>query len=103
MPPRFQDEETFPDNREQIVRACLTVLRERRFAVKETDIPQGWIRARAPMSSRSWGENLTITVSTNGKTEIISESRVRTTLVDWGKNKANVNELLSRLRSALGS
>ncbi len=45
----------------------------------------------------------TITVHTDGQTEVIIECRVRTTLVDWGRNKANVHKVLAGLRSALGS
>ena len=103
MAKRFSDEETFPGTKEQITRVCFTVLRECRFAVKQSDAARGWIRARAPMTFLSWGENITITVRMNGNIEIISETRVPTQIVDWGKNRANVNELFSKLRSALGS
>ena len=103
MAARFWEEETFPSTKEQITRACFTVLRECRFAVTESDVAQGWIRARAPMGFRSWGENITITVRMNGNVEIMSECRLPTPIVDWGKNKAYENELVSKLRSALGS
>jgi hypothetical protein len=53
------------------------------------------------MSLRSWGENITVTVGTDGTTEIVSECRFPTQFVDWGKNRANVTRLLSMLRLTL--
>ena len=53
------------------------------------------------MSVRSWGEDITVTVGTDGTAEIMSECRFPTQILDWGKNRANVTQLLSTLRSTL--
>ena len=103
MAVRVRDGETFSDTKELITKACFTALRECRFTVIESNDVQGWIRARAPMSFRSFGENIIVTVHMSGKIEIVSESRFFTQTFDWGKNRANVNKLLSKLRSALRS
>lgn len=100
---RFRDEETFPGTKEQITTACFTALKECRFKVTESNDAQGWIRARAPMSFRSLGETIILRVHTSGTTEVFSESRFLTQISDGGKNRANVNKLLSKLRSALRS
>ena len=101
MTAHFWVEETFPGTQEQITGACFTALSECRFTVTESNDAQGWIRARTRISFRSWGENITITVQMSGKTEIVSQCRVPTTIFDWGKNRANVNKLLSKLRAGL--
>lgn len=101
MASSYRSYETFPGTTEQITEACLQALRECRFSVEDSSVAQGRIRARAGISVRSWGENITVTVGTNGNTEIVSKCRMRTTTADWGKNRANVNKLFSVMRSAL--
>jgi hypothetical protein len=71
------------------------------MTVTASNITQGSIRARARVNVRSWGENITVTVGADGKTEIVSECRVPTSVVDWGKNRSNVNRLFSLLRMTL--
>ena len=53
------------------------------------------------MGLRSWGENITI-VSADGRADIKSSCR-GIQLVDYGKNKANVNALFSALEQLLPS
>lgn len=103
MAVRVRDGENFPGTKELITKACFTALKECRFTVTESNHAQGWIRARAPMSFRSMGEIIIIKVHVSGKIEVVSESRFFTQHFDWGKNRANVNKLLSKLRSALRS
>ncbi len=103
MAARFQAEETFYGTREQIVTVCVKVLAECRFTVTGWDIVQGWVRARAPMGLRSWGEDITVTVGTDGHVEIASQCRFPTQMLDWGKNKANVTKSFTGLRQALAS
>jgi hypothetical protein len=103
MAPSYRSYETFPGTTEQITKACLQAIQECRFSVQDSSVTQGHIRARARINFRSWGENITVTVGTNGNTEIVSESWMPITTADWGKNRANVNKLFSIVRSALAS
>ncbi|MFG2045220.1 hypothetical protein [Dactylosporangium sp. NPDC048998] len=100
MAARFRAEETLPGTREQIVTVSVAALQACRFVVIDSDGDRGWIRARAPINVRSWGEDITVTVGADGQVEIVSECRLATQILDWGKNRANVAQLLSKLRSA---
>ncbi len=103
MAAKYRSYETFAATTEQITEACLKALQEYRMPVVASDLAHGLIRARARMSVRSWGENITVAVGVDGQTEIVSECRMPTTLFDWGKNRSNVNLLFSFLRTALAS
>jgi hypothetical protein len=103
MASSYRSYETFPGTTEQITEACLQAIQECRFSVQDSSVTQGHIRARAPISFRSWGENITVTVGANGNTEIVSKCRMPAATADWGKNRANVNKLFSILWSVLAS
>jgi len=52
------------------------------------------------MGMRSWGEKITITVGADGRTDIKSACR-GIQLIDYGKNKANVNALFAAIGQSL--
>jgi len=66
------------------------------------------IAARTGMSFTSWGENLLIKVepSAEGRAHVTVTSTLKMQLVDWGKNKKNVEALVAsatgRLERATG-
>jgi hypothetical protein len=64
------------------------------------------VGARIPWSWRSWGEDLDVTIIREDaeSTDIIvkSTSSVKTTIVDWGKNRINVDKLLAQIDQRLG-
>jgi hypothetical protein len=51
----------------------------------------------------SWGERVTVDVRKEGIVEIASESKLPTTLVDWGKNLENLSKVLDGLKDALSA
>lgn len=63
------------------------------------------VTGRVGVSARSWGDLLTGTVLTGpGATRVTveSKSRLPTQIVDWGKHRKNVNEVLSRVSAPNG-
>lgn len=54
----------------------------------------------------SWGENITVTLSMSPnnmvRVDVRSECSVPTQIIDWGKNKENVNAIFSFIYAHLG-
>ena len=92
----------FPGIREQINQACLEAVRQSGFKIRESDLAAGHISARARVNFRSWGENIHVCVDSEDRVDITSKSRYPLTLVDWGKNRWNVERIFTRLESLLG-
>ena len=68
------------------------------------DIADGVFTARVPMSTSSWGERLTVTVSPLDRgTRVTARSTCSFPLqiIDWGKNRRNVTRILARVESQL--
>jgi hypothetical protein len=91
----------FPAARDQVFQACMQAVSQCGFSIVESNAEAAQIKARSSMGLRSWGENITI-VSADGRADIKSSCR-GIQLVDYGKNKANVNALFSALEQLLPS
>jgi len=79
-------------------RAADAISRSPKTSVKHADVDAGLIEARIGVSWRSWGERLTVRVQgqaeDQAEIDVLSEPLLRTTIVDYGKNQRNVDELL---------
>ena len=65
--------------------------------VTEADSSTGKLEARMPITFRSFGERVQVEVSgADGDVllRVRSASRLRTTLIDWGKNADNLQRFL---------
>ena len=93
----------FPGTREQISQACLEAVRQSGFKIRESDLAAGQITAKAGVNLRTWGENIHVHVGPGDRVDIISASRWPLTLVDWGKNRWNVDRIFTRLATLLVS
>jgi hypothetical protein len=70
--------------------------------VKSYDIQLGRILIRTSMSMKSWGEDLVIQLSpAAGGTELRIHSSSRLQVVDWGKNRQNLDKFISLIASCL--
>ena len=79
----------------EAVRATLLSLwgcEEKAPAVFESDIG---------FSLYSGGERFTVDIAEEGVIKIASESKLPTTLVDWGKNQGNITKFLGALKETL--
>jgi hypothetical protein len=63
------------------------------------------VSARIPRSWRSWGENLNVNIIHEDAQSVAviikSTSAVKTTIIDWGKNRSNVEKLLAQIHQRL--
>jgi hypothetical protein len=87
---------TFAAGSDEVFQACMKAVSQCGFRIAESNPEAGQIKARVRMSMRSWGEHITITTSAAGRVDIKSSCRW-IQLIDYGKNKANVNALFSAL------
>ncbi|MGC5003955.1 DUF1499 domain-containing protein [Streptomyces sp. DT203] len=75
--------------------------------VTSSDSESGHIEAKVGMSWRSWGETVTIVVQPQGSSSssvcIESRPRLRITVVDYGKNRQNVERIVGALTAGGGS
>lgn len=92
----------FAGTREQVNQACLEAVRQSGFKIRESDLAAGQISGKARVNFRSWGENIHVCIDTENRVDITSKSRFPLTLVDWGKNRWNVERIFARLESLLG-
>lgn len=96
MPASYKSSKPFPASGSAVFQACLQAVPQCKFRVVSSNPESGEIRARASMGFRSWGENIAINVSGDGRVDIKSSCR-GIQLVDYGKNRANVDSLFSAL------
>jgi hypothetical protein len=99
---KYQGTARYSAARADIVRASAAVAEQCGFKVEETSPDAGSLRARAGFSFRSWGENITVQVDDAGAVQVTSQCLMPTQLVDYGKNKSNVNRFLAGLSARLG-
>jgi hypothetical protein len=90
----------FPVGRDQLFQACVNAVSQCGFKLGAVDPGSGHITATAGMGMKSWGEKITITVGAEGRTDITSTCR-GIQLVDYGKNKANLNALFAAIGQSL--
>ena len=80
-------------------------------AVKETlrllwgyeEYPPGLFYSIINMTFQSWGERVTVDVRKEGIIKIVSESKVSTTVFDWGKNDENLQKVAKGLKYVLST
>jgi hypothetical protein len=102
MPASYESYMTFPSGKDEVFQASLRAVQQCGFRIAESDPEAGRIGARTKMGVRSWGEIVTIAVTPDGRTDIKSSCR-GIQMVDYGKNKANVNALFSAIGQLLPS
>jgi hypothetical protein len=96
MPVNREDSRTFSAGRDQVYQASMQAASQCGFNITESDPEAGQIKATTRMGLRSWGEHITISVSADGRANIKSSCR-GIQLVDYGKNKANINAFFAAL------
>ncbi len=83
-----------------VLDAFTRVLPQIGFRVSTVDPARGMVFAARPTSLWSWGENVTIQVGQVAPTEP-SEARVDSALafglVDWGRNRRNVEKIVAEI------
>jgi len=98
------DPEVYPFDYQLVFASACEALPAAGFRVLSADPATGVIQATSDLSAASWGENLAVQLGSAqaGETTVIFHSNLKFGLVDWGKNKRNVNRIRDELRRRLG-
>jgi hypothetical protein len=98
------DAAMFPKNWFEVYQAAVNVIPTLpKMKVKSADQGTGRIIAGKGVSMLSWGEEVIIDVweVSPGKAGVRVTSQLKAQLVDWGKNKKNVGEVLDAIAGTL--
>lgn len=89
---------------EKVFEEAKNALSDCEFIIQKTDEESGIIKAYVGASFRSYGENITITISETEKgTHVTAYSKARAVIFDWGKSGENVNNFFAALNERLHS
>ena len=100
MPSTYNESRIYAASRQVVFAQTVAALNALGFRVKNSNEANGVIEAERDISVRSWGEKIKITITpTNGGSQVNVESKSAYPLqaVDWGKNKENVQRILTDL------
>jgi hypothetical protein len=100
MAAKFHDVRQFPGTRDQLIQASQEAAQRSGFKIRQADPATGRLEARAGFSFWSYGENISVQAG-DGTVDVRSECLFPTQLVDWGKNKRNVNRFFGNLAALL--
>jgi hypothetical protein len=104
VPPKASATVTIDSQLDEVWPVVIELVRDAKGRNVTADDATHTIKAGAGMSIFSWGENITVEAKAAGlRTELTirSVSAMPLTLIDYGKNKANVNRLTDRLKERL--
>jgi hypothetical protein len=88
--------------RKLVFKEALNVLNVLGFKVENCDEISGVIEAKKGASFRSWGEHIKISITlSDGGSKVHVESHEKYQVVDYGKNKENVQRILTELDNRL--
>ena len=100
MPSTYNESRNYAASRQVVFAQTVAALNALGFRVKNSSEANGVIEAERDISVLSWGEKIKITIaSTSGGSQVNVESKSAYPLqaVDWGKNKENVQRILTDL------
>jgi hypothetical protein len=103
IPASYQRSMKVPGTREQVTQACVDAVRQSGFRVTRSDLTAGQVSAHTRISLRGWGESIHIYLGAGNQVDITSESVNGFTIIDFGKNRSNVNRIFGHLESLLGA
>lgn len=101
MGARYQGAVRLPGTRGQVIAASQEAAGRSGFRVKAVDPAAGLVHAETRTSMWSWGEKVTIHVDGYNQVSVTSQCLLPTQLIDWGKNKRNVNRFFGHLTALL--
>lgn len=88
--------------RELLMEKMHEALKNTKFEILHADSQSGFIFASSSISWYSWGENIYIEMEEKGqKTSVKITSACLMQLYDWGKNKKNIQLILSQFEKSL--
>lgn len=98
---KWRKEMTYDVPQELMLEKLIEVIDESHFRLKAVDKERGLLLAITSISWRSWGENLYIRMEPEGEqTRMIVCSATLFQLYDWGKNKQNLQTLMTEIEES---
>lgn len=93
----------FEEEYARVFAAVCDAVRTEGMTIRAADLATGTIAVSSSMSAFSWGENATVRVwqESPRMTSVAVRSSLKFGLVDWGKNRRNVEKLFARTEEAL--
>ena len=90
---------SFPAQPDELFLIVQEVLNQLKWKTKRVDQPLRQIIARVGMSLFSWGENILIKVDKldDENSVVIISSETTYQLIDWGKNRKNIEKFFSTI------
>lgn len=99
---KVHSEKIFDISKELMFDKIIEVIKDSKFKLVETDKDRFEILAIAPISFKSWGENLYISFETRGDETIMKFcSATLFQIYSWGKNENNCTDLLNEIENSL--
>jgi hypothetical protein len=71
------------------------------FRVVKTDKDNKKILATVGISFASWGENISVEIDDDANLSIVSKLAFPLQIIDWGKNRQNVNKFFTELQKII--
>lgn len=100
-----QAAQTYPGDYASVFRAVCTAVQAEGMTILMADEAHGLVSASASISWSSWGENINIAVGADpgGGTVVSVQSGLKFGLVDWGRNRKNLDRLFMRIGAVVGA
>jgi hypothetical protein len=99
-----EGEGQFPYPRDEVFDAVLQAIANTKgMKLKESDRATGQIVAKTSVSLASWGETIRLEVAERGPQSAVVRmaSTLKAQLVDWGKNRRNIEKLMAEVTTVL--
>jgi len=106
MPSVYNESKNYAASKQVVFKQTVAALNALGFRIKNSNEASGFIEAEKDISVQSWGEKIKITVtSSTAGSQVNVESKAAYLLqaVDWGKNKENVQRILTDLDSRVAA
>lgn len=97
MATKFEKSKKYSLDKAQLIEKVQIALEKCKFIINNIDEGNGKIYAKSKLSLWSWTEKIDVTVEDNGNVTMKSECSLPTQIIDWGKNKRNVNKFFNTL------
>lgn len=93
-------------SKEQVLELCLESIKEiKKCSVGLLNKEKGIFTVNVGADMRTWGDEIHFEIKDIGnnqcKVEVTSRPKIRTTLIDYGKNKENIMKIQNHLRSKI--
>jgi hypothetical protein len=91
--------------REELFNYCIDIAKANSFKVLEGNKLVGKVKLQVPLNWVSGGEVISIDLASFGprtRVEVRSWSKIVLQIIDWGKNRRNVNQIIDEIEKKWG-